>query len=454
MAASDPLPHLRRWAESVAANGGIAGFALPGDERRTLTARMQKIRQGPARVRYEIRLHSNVQDAETTVYFDVESPFALETPARADAALLVALFPALHHGGTLRVEGTVSPLLLRNLLDLQAIWFRARPDRYRPFRVDVDALSDAVPASASDRAILPLSGGLDSLLALCQHSDPKRPLGPAAAELGACLFLPGFTPPLQRRADFPLAIDTVRRTAAMRGLPLVVAETNFGEVVHWRDDSHGALLAAGLTLLSPHFRHGIIASSMPHVFPSFPVWGSAAASDPFLSSDGFEIRDHGADVDRCVKAAAIARHPEMLGRLVVCFQVPGMTGNCGRCEKCIRTMLSFLAAGVEIPKLAFPSGLDPKRVPKKLRGKLEYARPTLELAEASGIEHPALRSLRRAYRRHLAKYRLRSAITRALPWVDLLEPDGFPPQWLIPRRARAAARRDRGLSWRAPRRSR
>jgi hypothetical protein len=218
--------------------------------------------------------------------------------------------------------------------------------------------------------------------------------------------------------------------------------------VRWGDDAHGALLAAAMTLLAPSFRRGIIAGSVPHVFRRFPVWGSAASIDPFFSSDGFEIRDHGGDLVRSLKAAALARYPEMLGRLVVCFKRPGIAGNCGRCEKCTRTMLSFLAAGSGIPADAFPSGLDVELAGKRLRGMLEYARPTLELARARGVRHPALERLRRRYRLAQAKLAARYAITRALPWVDLLEPDGFPPRWLIQRRARDAARAARGLSWR------
>ena len=231
----------------------------------------------------------------------------------------------------------------------------------------------------------------------------------------------------------------------------MVAETNFRDVVHWVYDSHGALLAAAMTLLSPHFRRGIIAGSVPHVFRGFPVWGSAASLDPFFSSDGFEIRDHGGDLVRSLKAAALVRYPEMLGRLVVCSKLPGIAGNCGRCEKCTRSMLSFLAAGAGIPSDAFPSGLDVERVGKRLRGMLEYARPTLELARARGARHPALRRLRRHYRLAQAKLAVRYAITRTFPWIDLLGPDGFPPKWLIQRRARTAARATRGLSWREPR---
>ena len=450
MEAADPLPYLRLWAETAAAYGGIAGFPLPGDEERVLTVGIDPIRQGPCRVRYEMRLRSNVAAAETTIFYEVESPFPLETPERADAALIAALFPALHHGGTLRVAGKVSPLLLRNLLDLQSFWFRARPDRYRPFRVEVEGVSGAVPTSTSDRAIMPLTGGLDSLLALCQHTDPERPLGALTVELGACLFFPGFSPRSSRRAEYPLAIETVRRTAGMRGLPLVVAETNFGEVARWGEDAHGALLATGLTLLAPHFRRALIGGSVPHCFRFFPVWGSMASIDPFFSSDGFEIRDHGGDLTRSLKAAAITRYPEMLDRLVVCFKEPGLAGNCCRCEKCTRTILSFLAAGAEIPRRAFPKELATGDIRRRLRGKLEYARPTLDLAKARGIEHPWLRRLRWHFRRHQAKYRARYAITRVLPWVDLLKHDGLPPEWLSRRRARAATRTDRGLSWRAP----
>jgi len=444
----DPHAPLEAHAKCAAGNGGVAGCALASDEKRVLTTWLTHERRGPNRIRYEVHLHSNGSDTQTRVCFDVDSPFPLELPERADAALLVALFPALHHGGSLRVKGVVSPLLLRNLLDLQGIWIRARPDRYRPFRVETEGVCDAVPAGAQRKAVLPLSGGLDSLLALCRHTDPRRPLGDATTELGACLFLPGFSPREDRKAEYPAAIAKVRRIAARRGLPLVVAETNFPRVVRWIKDSHGALLAGAMTLLSPHFRGGLIGGSVPHVLPEFPVWGSAAQIDPFFSSDGFEIRDDGGDLLRELKSAAILHYPDMLDELMVCFKVPGMAANCCRCEKCTRTMLSLLAAGGEIPPRAFPEGLDLERVGVGIRGKMGYVAPTLRLAGSRRVTHPAFRLLRRRYAVHRAGYLLRYAVTRALPWVDLIRKDVHPPPWLLARKARAAQSSSGRLAWR------
>jgi hypothetical protein len=446
----DQSPPTRQQLDGARVHGGVAGFSLPEDEGRTLEAALHAERRGESRVRYEVRLSIPESAASAVVFYDFESPFPLETPERADAALLVALFPALRHGGTLRVKGVLSPLLVRNLLDLQAVWVRARPDRYRPFRLECEGQSDAVPPRASPRAVLPFTGGLDSTLALARHTDPSRPLGGATVDVGACLFLPGFAPRKHRSAEYAAATQQVRETAALRGMPLVVAETNFSEVIRWGVDAHGALLTTALTLLAPHFRMGLVGGSVPHSYPVFPVWGSAPHLDPFHSSDGFEIRNDGGDMVRVLKCAAIGRYPDLLERLVVCFRVPGLVGNCCRCEKCTRTMVEFLAAGLEIPKAAFPEGLDLRLVGKHLRQGMAYALQSLDAARENGVRHPALGRLRRACRLQRVKYAGRWALTRALPWVDLIGRRGWPPVWLLRRYARADRRRPRGLPWNEP----
>jgi hypothetical protein len=100
-------------------------------------------------------------------------------------------------------------------------------------------------------------------------------------------------------------------------------------------------------------------------------------------------------------------------------------------------MLNFIASGSEIPA-AFPTGIDLKRIGKRSRTYVElmWAAHTIRHGKEMGVHHPALRRLRRKYIVRSIGYALRSAITRCLPWVDLMERDSDYPRWLVLRRAR------------------
>jgi bacterioferritin-associated ferredoxin len=72
-------------------------------------------------------------------------------------------------------------------------------------------------------------------------------------------------------------------------------------------------------------------------------------TDPLLSSLSFAIVHDGAEQHRVGKARALAAWPEALRNLRVCWAGRSADTNCGRCEKCVRTILEFRAAGVPCP---------------------------------------------------------------------------------------------------------
>jgi hypothetical protein len=79
------------------------------------------------------------------------------------------------------------------------------------------------------------------------------------------------------------------------------------------------------------------------------VWGSHPVSDPLLASRSFHVTDDGADYNRPGKIGLLTQWPEAMRYLRVCFVNPDSHANCCRCEKCIRTILSFRAAGCGLP---------------------------------------------------------------------------------------------------------
>jgi hypothetical protein len=86
--------------------------------------------------------------------------------------------------------------------------------------------------------------------------------------------------------------------------------------------------------------------------------GSHPAVDGLFSSQRVTIMHDGARYSRFQKVRDLANWPTALAALRVCPANPGSEANCGKCEKCLRTRLELLAAGVE-DTAAFGPSLTP-----------------------------------------------------------------------------------------------
>jgi len=100
-------------------------------------------------------------------------------------------------------------------------------------------------------------------------------------------------------------------------------------------------------LLQPNARTGLIAGEFAyHVVPR---WGVHPLTDPLLSSEAFRIVHDGAAFTRMEKVETIADWPEALQDLRVCWAGTARDRNCGRCSKCVRTILAFRSVGLPLP---------------------------------------------------------------------------------------------------------
>lgn len=120
-----------------------------------------------------------------------------------------------------------------------------------------------------------------------------------------------------------------------------------------------------------------------------------------LGSPGFPLVSTGGTHDRLERVAFLADHPVLLERLRVCYQEGAGGGNCGRCEKCIRTQLELRACG--LPTTQFPPGLRPEQV-EAVETDLEGALQALEAVyERLPPDDPYREPLGRAVRRERLK---------------------------------------------------
>ena len=90
-------------------------------------------------------------------------------------------------------------------------------------------------------------------------------------------------------------------------------------------------------------------------------WGSTPITNYLMSGDQMRLVLDGCAYSRTEKLAKIAKIPTVLRTLKVCWEGADTERNCGKCEKCIRTKLNFLAVGIPNPA-CFDEGLDISRI--------------------------------------------------------------------------------------------
>lgn len=281
---------------------------------------------------------------------DFRFPATVGEPVLGDALLCLFLMPAMMHGLPLRGLPPLSPQLVENLPKIQDIlrkWFPA----FRPVAIDVTTGVRTTPVPG---VLSFFSAGLDSWHTIMRNRQ----------ELSAVAYVHGYDVP-GTSGEMHAAIGRRLRSAApLHGLPLLEIETNYRE--HGEEFlgeyllTHGAALAAIGHFMSRTYGRLFTPSSSS--FASLTPWGSSFLLDPLWSGDALEVVYEGAEFTRPEKAPTIAANPEILPHLIVCWDGYTEGKNCGRCEKCLRTMMGLALAGIDDLSPAFAEPLTEESV--------------------------------------------------------------------------------------------
>jgi hypothetical protein len=144
------------------------------------------------------------------------------------------------------------------------------------------------------------------------------------------------------------------------GKRLIEVETNARELLdpygNWGTHTHGSALASVAHALSGVVRKAYIPSSFDR--GERFAWGSHPLLDPLWSSEALEVVHDDTTVTRFHKTATIAGSNVALAHLRVCWENRDNAYNCGRCEKCVRTMLTLRLAGALDRCPTFDAALD------------------------------------------------------------------------------------------------
>jgi hypothetical protein len=249
---------------------------------------------------------------------------------------------------------------LATMEEYMAAWCRWRPDLFQPVAISADVeRADRAPVASG--AIMAFSGGLDSTFAL--HAHKRAMLGRRQQDIQAAVLVQGFDIPLDQADAFDVARGHVQSILDSYGVRLNVVRTNWRKpfCIKW-GMTHVLGIAAVLHLFHRQFGGGVMADDVAYDTQVTP-WSSNAITNQMLGCGGFAIRSTGAAWSRTEKTSAIATNPVVLDHLRVCYERPELGGNCGECEKCVRTKLNFYAIGVpSVPALGQPISIaDVKR---------------------------------------------------------------------------------------------
>ncbi len=307
-----------------------------------------------------------------------------EIEPSGDAQLAIGLAPSMRLGAPLSVD-RASQRLLESVARIQEIlhcWDQGLR------KVDVSAKAHPSAHGSDPRVGAFFSGGVDSFYTALTHRE----------EITDLIFVHGF--------DFSLAHTAVRRRAARAardvadelGMNLVEVETDYrthlDRYLDWRL-LHGPALAVVALLLQGRLQKVFVAAS--HTYHHLIPMGSHPLLDPLWSTERLEIVHDGADVDRPRKVAILAESDVAMRHLRVCWQNDEAGYNCGRCVKCLQTMVSLRLAGALDRCSTFPSELDTGRV-ARTRFRTEsgriFALENLAELEGSGRDPELERALR------------------------------------------------------------
>ncbi len=321
-----------------------------------------------------------------------------------DPYAAIAVFLAMQNGRDLVIHGSVSPSLLKNLEEFQAVWNAWRPDRYQQIQITAD--HEAEQEKKDRDAIVGFSGGVDSCFSYWRHSTGHS--GRSRLPVRAGLMIHGFDIRLNQPEVFERAALRQQIQVESLGGRLIQMATNAKKCGLDFDDGHAAILASGLMLLSGGYSAGLIPSSSPYESLHFP-WGSNPLTDRLLSSASFRIVHDGAGFARMQKIAAMARWPEFLQYMRVCTRGKERDVNCCRCEKCIRTILEFRALGLPFPP-AFTKDVSPGQILRlnyAYTSRIRYYRDILQKSKENNRRGTWLWALKAGYIVNRARYVLK-----------------------------------------------
>ncbi len=281
----------------------------------------------------------SAQAAGDTLWFKCHG-FEL-TPA-PEAFLATFFIPALHTNAKIKMDAKVNAGWIETTKELLPIYHRwwNYPLEYPLIDIHntVEKGHDYHRGHTSSVSSLCFTGGVDSFYSLLKEKHNVQNL----------LFINGFDIALSEVDRFNHFERSLYKISEITNCSPIIVHTNMRrhpvfKRVSWERTHGAALIACGL-LLKKKIESLIIPSS--YTYSNSIPWGSHWKTDPLWSSpEQLAVIHDDASQGRTHKLIEIAGESMVQRYLRVCWQNKTKTGNCSKCEKCLRTMVGLEASG-------------------------------------------------------------------------------------------------------------
>jgi hypothetical protein len=297
------------------------------------------------------------------VYFETDEAFAEDLTCNPHAFLVGGIIPAMHYGEQrVFIDAEICPALrdgLRTAMGWIRHWYYS-PEK-ELVNIESKKKSSLPSPRKPERAGFFFSGGIDSFATLRANRINFPPGHPWSIKDGLLVYgLEQDIPEIFEYVKEPLS-----HVAMDVGVTLIPVYTNLyleyrqedsrNRWSFWYHEFMGAALAAIAHAFSS--RLTVVSIAADYDIPNQRPHGSQPLLDPNYSSVDLRIFHDGINLSRFSKTRLLADWDVALQHLRVCNQYklynPGRL-NCGKCEKCIRTMLALVALGALDKTAAFP----------------------------------------------------------------------------------------------------
>lgn len=261
---------------------------------------------------------------------------------------------AFSRGEPLLIDRPVDAVLLENIREVMRIWQRWYP-RFHPVPIETSTYdSQTQPARAKRGTFFSL--GVDTFFTVFHHDAQSA----ARAEplIDDLLLLWGFDIIREDADAFGKLRARSQTVASELGKELIVVTTNLREtqlnVGGPLDLTQDPFLATIALALETRYREVLISAGWAPASPLQPHHTHPVVN-ALLTTGPTRVTFFGTEFSRITKTALEAQSDLAMRTLHVCWYPP-LGENCGRCNKCLRTMATLEVLGVLDQCTAFPKG--------------------------------------------------------------------------------------------------
>ncbi len=288
---------------------------------------------------------------EKKIFIKTDKKYEETFFANPHAFLIGCLLPAIHlKEKRVIIDKKICPFLKESLEIVMKIMQHWSKGKYQPLKIE-SKTDDDIRLLQKPRTGMFMSGGMDSLAALRLNRLNYPESHPAFVK--DCFFLHGFDigGVVERGMKyhvFERAKRSIQKITTDAQVEFIPVYTNIRHLCDerdlWLDSFFGAVLASISHTFSRRMNMVFIGSS--YDIPNLHPCGSHPLLDPEYSSYDMRIRHRDYELSRIEKIKIVSRWDKAFQNFRVCLaNVPGKL-NCGKCEKCVRTMTELTALGL------------------------------------------------------------------------------------------------------------